>query len=246
MLHEIGLTEQDIFSRYDAVIYFETAACYSASKYVVNNARAMATPTYVEAIEQDRKTKAVWSSHPNFYMILATEDFDEKIRSLYKILHALKTVPKITANSIKEENKPTLIVKKISDTAICPKFRSKGAAGIDLHSDISTSVLPRTRRLIPIGIIVSLPVGYYGRIAPRSGISVYKSIDIGAGVIDSDYRGEINVLLINHSDKKFDVNKGDRVAQMICERICYPEIKVVIELSETERGSNGFGSTGFV
>ena len=96
--------------------------------------------------------------------------------------------------------------------------------------------------LIPTGWKFKLPPGTYGRIAPRSGLSL-KGIDVGAGVIDRDYRGEIKVLLINNSAQPFAVNKGDRIAQLICEKIVYPYIKEDI-LDYTTRGDKGFGSTG--
>ena len=86
--------------------------------------------------------------------------------------------------------------------------------------------------------------GLYARIAPRSGLSVKKSIDVGAGVVDRDYRGEIGVVLINHSNKDFEVNVGDQIAQMILEQIKTPEVVEQADLDETDRGDKGFGSTG--
>ena len=92
-------------------------------------------------------------------------------------------------------------------------------------------------------IRIKLPTGTYGRIAPRSGLAIKFQIDIGAGVIDEDYRGNVGVILINHSDDDFPVKKGDRIAQLICEKIIYPEIKVVEQVDSTKRGNKGFGST---
>ena len=83
-----------------------------------------------------------------------------------------------------------------------------------------------------------------GRIAPRSGLAVKHSIDTGAGVIDSDYRGQVKVLLFNHSEVDFEIKEGDRVAQLVLERIYTPEVLVVEELKESIRGAGGFGSTG--
>ena len=93
-------------------------------------------------------------------------------------------------------------------------------------------------------IAIQVPLGTYGRIAPRSGLSVKHCIDIGAGVIDKDYRGPIKILLINHSDIEFLVQQGDRIAQLILEQIKTPDTKTVQSLQATERGSKGFGSTG--
>lgn len=93
-------------------------------------------------------------------------------------------------------------------------------------------------------IQVELPSGCYGRVAPRSGLAAKNHIDVGAGVIDEDYRGNVGVVLFNHAQADFDVKRGDRIAQLICERIFYPELVEVSTLNETERGAGGFGSTG--
>ena len=94
------------------------------------------------------------------------------------------------------------------------------------------------------GIAIEIPEGLYAKIAPRTGLSVKKSIDVGAGVVDRDYRGEIAVVLINHSNKDFEVNGGDRIAQMILEQIKTPEVEEQANLDQTKRGEKGFGSTG--
>ena len=91
---------------------------------------------------------------------------------------------------------------------------------------------------------MALPPGCYGRVAPRSGLALKKSIDIGAGVIDSDYRGEVGVILFNFGNKDFIVNMGDRIAQLIFEKIKTPKIKETDELEGTDRGIGGYGSTG--
>ena len=93
-------------------------------------------------------------------------------------------------------------------------------------------------------ISIATPAGTYGRIAPRSGLAAKNFIDTGAGVIDADYRGEVKVLLFNHSEVDFEVKVGDRVAQLVLERIYTPEVVVVEELEESVRGAGGFGSTG--
>lgn len=80
--------------------------------------------------------------------------------------------------------------------------------------------------------------------APRSGLAAKNFIDVGAGVIDEDYRGNVGVVMFNHADQEFEVKKGDRIAQLICERILYPDIEEATTLSTTERGAAGFGSTG--
>lgn len=98
--------------------------------------------------------------------------------------------------------------------------------------------------MFKIGIKIAIPNNTYCRIAPRSGLAVKHGIDVGAGVIDADYRGELAVILFNFGDKEFSVNKGDRIAQMVVERISYADVVEVDELCETQRGASGFGSTG--
>lgn len=88
------------------------------------------------------------------------------------------------------------------------------------------------------------PTGCYARISPRSGLAIRHGICVGAGVVDADYRGNVGVVLFNHSDQDFRVERGDRIAQLICERISYPTLVRVSTLGQTERGSAGFGSTG--
>ena len=103
----------------------------------------------------------------------------------------------------------------------------------------------RTRRLVSTGLKVQIPSDCYARVAPRSGLAV-KSVDVGAGVVDSSYRGIVKVLVINNKDEEFKVNIGDRIAQLILERIYNDDFSVVneTELSDTTRGDGGFGSTG--
>lgn len=147
-----------------------------------------------------------------------------------------------------------LQIKKLSPDTVIPSYASNGAAGLDLCSFGEYIVPARTRKLIPTGLCVqwtgSEEIGeksedYYLRIAPRSGLSVKHSIDIGAGVVDSDYRGEVKVCFINNSDTDYFIAHGDRIAQGILEKIKkFSSIDIVDELVETNRGEGGFGSTG--
>jgi deoxyuridine 5'-triphosphate nucleotidohydrolase len=98
--------------------------------------------------------------------------------------------------------------------------------------------------MLKTDIAIAVPLGTYGRVAPRSGLALKHGIDVGAGVIDEDYRGNVGVILFNHSDVDFIVAAGDRVAQLILEKIETPDVEVVDDLSETVRGGGGFGSTG--
>ena len=125
-----------------------------------------------------------------------------------------------------------------------PTRGSVGSAGYDLFSSVSCIVPARGKQLVATGLCISVPNGTYGRIAPRSGLANTHYLDVGAGVIDADYRGEIGVLLFNHSNVDFIVRVGDRIAQLICEKISYPTIVEVDRLDCTERGIDGFGSTG--
>lgn len=136
-------------------------------------------------------------------------------------------------------------VSKMDERAIVPRRATDGAAGFDLHAVEATVVPARGRALVPVGLAFEIPRGMYGRIAPRSGLALRHGIDVGAGVVDSDYRGAVGVVLFNHGDAPVDLAQGERVAQIIFTP-CPP-----IELEETSaigattaRGSGGFGSTG--
>jgi len=139
----------------------------------------------------------------------------------------------------------SLLIKKLVVNARTPTRGSKFSAGYDLYSAENITVKAKNRSLVSIGLAIKVPEGYYGRIASRSGLAVKYGIDVGAGVIDSDYTGPVKVLLFNHGDEDFVVSEGDRVAQLIIEKIGHLNINVVNELTETIRGSGGFGSTGF-
>ena len=102
----------------------------------------------------------------------------------------------------------------------------------------------RGKALLKTDIAVAVPPGTYGRVAPRSGLAWKNSIDVGAGVIDADYRGNVGVILFNHSDADFAVAAGDRIAQLVLEVIVTPDVEVVASLEDTARGAGGFGSTG--
>lgn len=135
-------------------------------------------------------------------------------------------------------------VKLLNERARVPTRGSPGAAGLDLYASEDTLVPSKSWYVVPCGIAVAVPEGHYMRIAPRSGLAVQKGIDVLAGVIDSDYRGEIKVVIMNNSLGPFRVSAGDRIAQGILERVSLVDPVLVDELDETERNTNGFGSTG--
>lgn len=137
-----------------------------------------------------------------------------------------------------------LLVKKISDFASLPTRGSKLAAGYDLYSAYDYVVKAKGKEMVKTDLQIALPDGCYGRVAPRSGLAWKHSIDVGAGVIDQDYRGPLNVILFNFGEQDFDIKRGDRVAQLICEKIEQTDVALVEDLDATDRGANGFGSTG--
>lgn len=124
-----------------------------------------------------------------------------------------------------------------------PTKANKYDAGYDLYSIEDGSIIPGERICIPTGLKMAIPIGFYGRIAPRSGLAVREGIDVMAGVIDSGYKDEICVVLINHNNKLYKYKKGDRIAQMIITPCESPEINIVDKLSSLDRGG-GFGSSG--
>ncbi len=139
----------------------------------------------------------------------------------------------------------SLGVKKLCYDAIVPTRGSDGAVGYDLYSS-EDAIVPcqAGRALVGTGITIVLPSSVYGRVAPRSGLAVKHCINVGAGVIDPDYTGEIKVVLFNHGEKDFEIKKGDRIAQLILERYETPPIEEINIVEDTDRGSGGFGSTG--
>jgi dUTP pyrophosphatase len=138
-----------------------------------------------------------------------------------------------------------LLFKRLHPAARLPTRGSEGAAGLDLYAIERVTIAPGARAAVRTGLAAAVPEGFYGRVAPRSGLAVRHGIDVLAGVIDSDYRGEILCALVNHGDAPFEVEPGARVAQLVVEAIARPEPDWAEELPETSRGAGGFGSTGF-
>ena len=129
-----------------------------------------------------------------------------------------------------------------------PAYQSEGAAGLDLHAAVDAPLLlaPGARALVPTGIAVALPPGTEGQVRPRSGLAVRHGITVlnAPGTVDCDYRGELQVPLVNMGQEAFTIERGDRIAQMVVARYERMEVERVDELGETERGGDGFGSTG--
>ena len=139
-------------------------------------------------------------------------------------------------------------IKIKSTGGVLPAYETEGSAGMDLRAMLDEPVVlgPGQRKLIPTGLSIELPVGYEAQIRARSGLAVKKGIGLvnGIGTIDSDYRGDIGVILINWGDEDFVIENGDRIAQMVIAKYERVEWETADDLSATERGSGGFGHTG--
>lgn len=133
---------------------------------------------------------------------------------------------------------------KIKDHAIIPKYAHPGDAGFDLHAIENYLLNPGERIIVKTGLQMEIPSGYYGSIRDRSGLAAKHGIHVLAGVVDSEYRGEVGVVLVNLGEENFKINKLDRIAQMIIQPHAYCEIEETKEVSDTVRGEGGFGSTG--
>jgi len=139
-------------------------------------------------------------------------------------------------------------IKKLSTSVSFPKYETPGSSGMDIAAHIEENIIinPGEKSLISTGLFVAIPIGYEIQIRPRSGLAAKKNITVlnTPGTIDADYRGEIKVILINLGKEKFTIERGDRIAQIVVCPVIQAELEEVTELSNTERGSGGFGSTG--
>lgn len=134
--------------------------------------------------------------------------------------------------------------KQLDTRATLPGRGSALAAGLDVCSIEDIEIGPKQRVMAKTGLAVAIPPGFYGRIAPRSGLAARNGLDVLAGVIDSDYRGEICCLLYNTSDEVINLPAGGKICQLIVEQIITPKAAWATDLDETVRGAGGFGSTG--
>ena len=139
-------------------------------------------------------------------------------------------------------------VKIISKNGRIPEYKTKGSAGFDLEACIDEDmvIMPGKRALVPTGIFLELPEGYEAQIRARSGLAIKNGIALinGIGTVDADYRGEFIVPLINLGEEPFFISNGDRIAQVVISKVEQADFELVSELSETERGTGGFGHTG--
>lgn len=139
-------------------------------------------------------------------------------------------------------------MKIISRSGKAPSYATEGASGMDLRAYLEEpmTLMPMERKLVPTGIYVEIPEGYEGQVRARSGLAIKKGIGLvnGIGTIDSDYRGELCVPLINWGSEPFEIQDGDRIAQLVIAKYERVQIELVQELGDTDRGEGGFGHTG--
>ena len=146
-------------------------------------------------------------------------------------------------------NQNTVLIKKLNNNSFdLPKYQTEGSVGMDLSAFIENDILikPNERELIPTGIAISLPQNIEGQVRPRSGLSLKYGITVlnSPGTIDSDYRGEIKVILINHGNEGFLIKNNDRIAQLVFNEVVKVSFEEVNNLDQTSRDQKGFGSTG--
>lgn len=180
-------------------------------------------------------------------------NYEEKLKQILGIeedsqLDEFTISAKMAINIYKQLQKKNMqipVVDKSNHKHSLPSFMTPGSAGVDLRSDINITMLPNQRVLIPTGLYVALPVGYEAQIRPRSGLAM-KGITVlnSPGTIDADYRGEIKVLLISHSQDAYTIEKGDRIAQMVVSKVEQFKWDPVLSLDTTARAEGGFGHTG--
>ena len=137
-------------------------------------------------------------------------------------------------------------VVRLTDTAVLPTYAHVGDAGMDLYADEDIMLGNETWNVVSTGVAMSIPEGYVGLIHPRSGLAAKHGITVlnAPGTIDAGYRGEIKVILLNGTDRDFVVRRGDRIAQLVVQEFVHGDIVEVSSLDDTERSTNGFGSTG--
>jgi dUTP pyrophosphatase len=142
------------------------------------------------------------------------------------------------------DDTPVPLPALVGDGGSLPEYASAGAAGADLRASEPVEIAPGGRAAVPTAVRLQIPPGHVGLVWPRSGLAVRYGIDTMAGVIDSDYRGEVRVVLVNHGEEPFRVARGDRIAQLLVQRVERAAFAAVPTVDETNRGEGGFGSTG--
>ena len=137
-----------------------------------------------------------------------------------------------------------ILIKKNNEQATIPTQATEGDAGYDLYSLEEVTLAPMARAVVKTGISIAIPMGFYGRVAPRSGLAVKKGLDVLAGVVDAGYRGDVGVVLINLSSENITLEKQSKVAQLIFEKCEDMNFETVLSLEVSDRNAGGFGSSG--
>ena len=206
----------------------------------VGTVRVLSTNEQLESLKQPSETASIEIlKSPKFWAVKTTET-----QNSWRSSHAQGNVPTAKFFEMTHPSFGILKVQKLNNNAALPKRSTDGAAGYDLCASQDCTIPAGGKGLVQTGLAISFPAGLYARIAPRSGLALKKFIDVGAGVVDSDYRGEVGVVLFNHGDQDFVVKMGDRIAQLILEKIDTPPVQEVQGLEDSVRGTGGFGSTG--
>ncbi|MBU2575357.1 MAG: dUTP diphosphatase [Elusimicrobia bacterium] len=140
-----------------------------------------------------------------------------------------------------------VLVQKLCDDAVIPKYAHDGDAGVDLYARMDHSIKPGERALVTTGLKMAIPCGYEGQVRPKSGLALKHGLTVlnTPGTVDAPYRGEVGVIIINHDPAAvYEIKKGEKVAQMIFNKVEYAAFREITLLDETSRGDGGFGSTG--
>ena len=206
----------------------------------VGTVKVLSTNEELESLKQPSNIASLGIlKSPKFWAVKMTQTQNSWRRS-----HAQGNALAATFFELIHPSFGMLKVQKLSNNAALPKRSTDGAAGYDLCASQDCTIPAGGKGLVHTGLAISFPAGLYARIAPRSGLALKRFIDVGAGVVDADYRGEVGVILFNHGDQDFQVKMGDRIAQLILEQIDTPPVEEVQDLDNTVHGSGGFGSTG--
>merc|ERR1712012_478302 len=186
-----------------------------------------------------------YTSIPSYLCEMPGTTPEKRPRNETQASEAEATIPKCELDMSKSATgRSVLKFAKLSQNAYAPTKGSARAAGYDLRSAYDCTIPANGKAIVKTDIQIRVPEGTYGRIAPRSGLAAKHHIDVGAGVVDEDFTGNVGVVLFNHAAEEFSVAKGDRIAQLVCEKIEYPVLEECESLEDTARGSGGFGSTG--
>ena len=206
----------------------------------VGTIKVLSTNEQLESLKQPSEPASIeMLKSPAFWAVKKT-----KTQNSWRSSHAKGNAQTAKIFEMTHPSFGILKVQKLNNNAALPKRSTDGAAGYNLCASQDCTIPAGGKGLVHTGLSISFPAGLYARIAPRSGLALKRFIDVGAGVVDADYRGEVGVVLFNHGDQDFQVKMGDRIAQLILEKIDTPPVEEVQCLDDIVRGTGGFGSTG--